>query len=255
MKNILTEKIFIGDIPVLILKEKSNIKPRGVIFIYHGWSSKKENYHFIGGIYANEGYQVIIPDSINHGERGILEYDNESVMEEYFWKTVISSVKDYFVIKKYLLDNKMLFSDNICITGNSMGGMISSGIFVKDQKVLTLAVMNGACDWLDLDEKIKENKNIDRKKGIDQKILEEYNPSTNLEDFSYRPILLQHGEDDKSVPISTQEYFFNKILEVYKGKENRLRFTKIPNLNHHKTTGMIEESVHWFNFFCKIEEI
>ncbi|MDD4344157.1 MAG: prolyl oligopeptidase family serine peptidase [Eubacteriales bacterium] len=253
MKNILTEKIIIEDIPVLILKENTEKKPRGVIFLYHGWSSKKENYHFIGGIYANEGYQVVIPDSVNHGERGILDYEDESVMEENFWKTVINSVKEYFVIKKYLLENKMLLSNNICVTGNSMGGMISSGIFVKDKDILTLAVMNGACDWLDLDEKIKEDKNIDRKKGIDQKILEEYNPSSNIENFFYRPFLLQHGEEDKSVPIRTQEHFYAKILEVYKGKEDRIKFTKIPNLNHHKTTGMIEESIHWFNFFCKSE--
>ena len=81
----------------------------------------QENYYFIGGIYANEGYQVIIPDSINHGERGTLEYDNEKVMEENFWETVINSVKEYFVIKKYLQENKFLLSENICITGNSMG--------------------------------------------------------------------------------------------------------------------------------------
>jgi hypothetical protein len=253
MKNILTEKIFIEDIPVLILKENKEKKPRGVIFLYHGWSSKKENYHFIGGIYANEGYQVIIPDSINHGERGTLEYDNEKVMEENFWKTVINSVKEYFVIKEYLLENRILLSDKIFIAGNSMGGMISSGIFVKDQSILTMVVMNGACDWQDLDEKIKESKNIDRKKGVDQKILEEYNPSSNFDDFSFRPFLLQHGSEDESVPISTQEYFYSKVLKLYKGKEDRLRFTKIPNLNHHKTTGMIEESMHWFNYFSKFE--
>lgn len=252
MKNVITKKIYIKDIPLLFLQENTEEKPRGVIFLYHGWSSKKENYHFIGSIFAREGYQVIIPDSENHGERGILQYDNEIIMEENFWKTVIQSVDEYFYIKAKLFEDQFLLSDKIFVMGNSMGGIISSGIFVRDHEISSLIVMNGACDWIDLEDRIIESRNINRRKSIDIEILREYNPASNFENFLYRPILLQHGEEDKSVPIKTQKIFFEKIKNYYGDKENRLSFTKVPNLNHHKTTGMIEESLYWLNqISCK----
>ena len=174
MKNVLTEKIFIGNIPLLLLRDENSKTAKGVIFIYHGWSSKKENYHFIGSIFALGGYQVVIPDSHNHGERGALEYEKESVMEENFWTTVINSVDEYFKIKDYLLGTKKLLSEDIFVMGNSMGGMISSGIFVKDEGILSSVVMNGACNWLDLDERIKETRNINRGRGISRQVLEKY---------------------------------------------------------------------------------
>ena len=247
VKNVLTEKIIIKDIPLLLLKEKGSSSSKGVIFLYHGWSSKKENYHFIGSIFALDGYQVVIPDSQNHGERGALDYDDEKVMEDYFWKTAINSVDEYFFIKEYLEENKLLLTDKFFITGSSMGGMISAGIFVKDHNISSLAVMNGACNWLDLDERVKKSRNLDRSRGIENGILEEYNPAAVLDNFGKRAVLIQHGEDDSSVPIETQDTFFKNLLEHYKGYENRLRYTRIPGLNHHKTTGMIEELVYWFN--------
>lgn len=254
MKNIITEKIYIGDIPLLSLTEKNSDKAKGVIFIYHGWSSKKENYHFIASIFAINGYQVIIPDSVNHGERGTLEYEIESVMEENFWNTVINSVDEYFKVKKSLTEQKKLLSDKMFVMGNSMGGMISSGIFVKDSSLLGLVVMNGACNWPDLDERIKKSRNINRSRGVSQELLNKYNPAAYIEKFAQRPLLIQHGEEDEFVPIKTQESFYKQLREHYKAKEENLRFTKTPNLNHHKTTGMIEESYYWFNEICALSK-
>ncbi len=247
MKNVKKERLIIENIPLLLLKDENSKTVKGVIFIYHGWSSKKENYEFIGSIFALEGYQVVIPDSLNHGERGILEYEKESVMEENFWNTVINSVDEYFKIKDYLLEKGILLSKNISVMGSSMGAMISAGIFVKDDNILSAVIMNGACNWLDLDERVKESRNINRGRGINREVLEKYNPASNLEKFAGRPLLLQHGQEDTSVPIESQDLFFKQIKGFYKGNENKLRFSKTPNLNHHKTIGMIEESLIWFN--------
>lgn len=246
MKGVSKEKRYLQKIPYLVLEKENQKDFLGTIFLYHGWSSCKENYEFIGGIYALNDFQVIVPDSINHGERGSLSYEEAEVMEENFWKTVINSVDEYFVIKKALQDEGRLASDKLILTGSSMGGMIASGIFAKDQVAAGLAVMNGACDWADLDRRIKEGKELDRQKGIEPALLASYNPAANKENFLQRPILIQHGDNDNSVPIETQEAFYNSILGYYKTCPDKLRFTKIANLNHHKTTGMIEECLNWF---------
>lgn len=42
---------------------------------YHGWTSTKELQSLRGHILAAYGYDVIIPEAINHGERGLIDYE------------------------------------------------------------------------------------------------------------------------------------------------------------------------------------
>ena len=67
------EKIYIGDIPCL--KIEGHEKVKGVIIFYHGWSSTKELQSLRGHILAAYGYDVLIPEAIYHGERGLIDYD------------------------------------------------------------------------------------------------------------------------------------------------------------------------------------
>ena len=247
MRNVSTEKITYNDIPFYVLKMKNESETRGTIFIYHGWSSKKENYLFMGNIFALEGFRVIIPDSLHHGERGLLDYGDDKVMEQKFWEVAINSVDEYFLLKEYLLEQGMLNKERIAVMGNSMGGIISGGIFARDPEILTMIVMNGACAWLDVDQRVKSSRKIDRSAAIKPEKLEGYDPFRHLDKIFPRPFLLQHGEKDSSVPIETQEFFFEKAKVRYGELKERISFTRIPNLDHQKTVGMLEESVHWIN--------
>lgn len=247
MKNVLTEKIEIENIPCLVLQAKGIKEINGVIFIYHGWSSKKENYHFMGSIFALEGYQVIIPDSIHHGERGVLDYGNDEIMEEKFWEVAINSVDEYPFLKENLEKKGMLKSQKIAVMGNSMGGIISSGIFARDSEISTMIIMNGACAWEDVDKKVKDSRKIDRSLVISKEKMDLYDPMKHLDKIFPRPFLLQHGEKDSSVPIETQNLFFEEATRYYGDLKERIAFTRIANLNHYKTIGMVEESLDWIN--------
>lgn len=55
-------------IPGLVIT--SGEKAKGVVLFYHGWSSQKEFQAVRGRILASYGYDVIIPDAVNHGHRG-----------------------------------------------------------------------------------------------------------------------------------------------------------------------------------------
>ncbi len=237
----------LSDIPCLLLSEKGR-KPKGNIFLYHGWSSKKENYKFIGSTIALAGYQVIIPDSLYHGDRGILDYSDDKVMEEYFWKVAIQSIDEYFMVKNHLEKEKILVSDKMAVMGSSMGGMISAGIFAKDPSLLTMTVMNGSCAWQYMDQKVQKNRGIDRMAWISAERINEYDPVNYLERIYPRPFLLLHGEADQAVPIAGQDYFYEKARQYYGDVAERIRYTKVANLNHHKTTGMLEESINWMNY-------
>ena len=74
-ENIVEEKINIRGIPCIRIIPKRKNGPFSTIIFYHGWGSTKESQRFRGFILSNLGYQVIIPDSIYHGEK-TYSYDN-----------------------------------------------------------------------------------------------------------------------------------------------------------------------------------
>lgn len=66
-------KIYIGQIPCLKITTDEDLK--GIVIFYHGWTSTKELQSLRGHILAAYGYDVIIPEAINHGERGLIDYE------------------------------------------------------------------------------------------------------------------------------------------------------------------------------------
>lgn len=238
-------KVKIREIPCLYIKPHCPEKRLPTVFLYHGWSSKKENYEFMGRIIALHGFQVIIPDAMNHGERGHLTYDDLKVMEENFWNTAINSVEEFKIILEEGQGKLDINPLKIAVMGHSMGGMVASGIFVRNQNIKTLITMNGACAWEDVEERIKIARNVDRTASISIEKLRSYDPLQVKDKFYPRPILIQHGEMDQFVPIESQLYFYDQIVGDYQEKLENLYFSVIPNLNHHKTIGMVEESITW----------
>ncbi len=59
-------KIYIGQIPCLKITTDEDLK--GIVIFYHGWTSTKELQSLRGHILAAYGYDVIIPEAINHGK-------------------------------------------------------------------------------------------------------------------------------------------------------------------------------------------
>lgn len=238
-------KIKFGEIPCLYIRPYSSEKGLPTVFLYHGWSSKKENYEFMGKIIALHGFQVIVPDSIKHGERGQLDYEDLQVMEQNFWEVAMSSVEEFKTILKEGQEKLNMDPLKIAVMGHSMGGIISSGIFARNQNIRTLITMNGACAWEDVEERIRAARNVDRTTSISLEKLREYDPLQLKDNFYPRPVLILHGEKDDFVPIESQLYFYDQVAEDYKERPENLKFSVLKNLTHHKTIGMLEEAIAW----------
>jgi fermentation-respiration switch protein FrsA (DUF1100 family) len=86
--NIIEKKEYIGEIPVIIMRPIENRETYPTVIFYHGWTSKKEYQRFRGYILATLGYQVVIPDAINHGERGEIDYYAKENAGR-FWEVVL----------------------------------------------------------------------------------------------------------------------------------------------------------------------
>ncbi|NLA13233.1 MAG: prolyl oligopeptidase family serine peptidase [Tissierellia bacterium] len=237
---IMEEKVKLKEIPAIIFRPRDAKEPIPTVVFYHGWSSNKETQRMRGFILASVGYQVVIPDAIYHGERiPLADYSREAAIE-YFWDVVFKNVEEYSIIKNELVSKHAADSNRIAIMGNSMGGFTAGGIFTHNKDIRALIVLNGCCWW----ENFNRNADVTEKFERVEERVKELDPMNHLELLTDRPILLLHGDSDTSVPIESQNIFYNKLSYMYKNKE-RIRLIEYHNLNHFVTTNMMEESINW----------
>ncbi|HKL13526.1 MAG TPA: prolyl oligopeptidase family serine peptidase [Halanaerobiales bacterium] len=242
------EKIEVGEIPCLRFFPNNFKDKLPTIIYYHGWSSNKEFQRFKANIMAAYGYQVIVPDSIHHGERKPVNHEEEGSLEKYLLKTIVTSIKEAPLLIDYTKGLESTDKDRIGIMGTSMGGFISSGIFVQEQIFKTLVVLNGASAWNKLEA-------FDQKEHSDQywnyrNELIKYNPTDHLELLNDRPVLLLHGDSDTSVPIEAQRYFYKKAVKYYDNK-NRIELVEVPRMDHYISTGMLENAIAFNEDYLK----
>ena len=239
-KFVKEEKMTVEGIPALRFYPNNNDEKLPTIIYYHGWSSNKEFQRFKANILASYGYQVIVPDANHHGERGPVNYEEEGVLEKYLLKTILNSIEEAPSLISHVKELNKTDVNKIGIMGTSMGGFISSGIFAQNQIFKTLVVFNGACAWHKL-EAFDKNEHTDEYWNYREQ-LDKYNPSDYLAHFNERPVLLLHGEQDSSIPIDVQRYFYKKALEYYEDK-NKIELIEVPKMDHYISTGMLENAV------------
>ncbi|NLJ98598.1 MAG: alpha/beta fold hydrolase [Tissierellia bacterium] len=248
--NVVEEKIYIGEIPAIIFRpaETRNLYP--TVIFYHGWSSSKENQRFRAFILSALGYQVVIPDAINHGERNPIDYQRIENMEKYFWNTIFNNIDESENIIEELVKKYNTDPNRIGVAGNSMGGFTAAGIFTHNPKLKALVVFNGSCGWENSNRLFKESLGITMSRGLKEieYRVRKLDPMNNLEILKNRPILMLHGDKDSMVSIESQRKFYRNIKPLYKDK-NRIELIKYLNLNHFVTTNMMEECAIWFHMY------
>lgn len=122
MEMIQEKQVGIKGIPGLVIT--SGEKAKGVVLFYHGWSSQKEFQAVRGRILASYGYDVVIPDAVNHGHRGTLDYESKVVYPD-FWQTIFQNLTEVPVMLEYIQEN---WPDTpIAVMGHSMGGFTALG--------------------------------------------------------------------------------------------------------------------------------
>ncbi|SHI87912.1 hypothetical protein SAMN05444401_1664 [Clostridium amylolyticum] len=246
-ESLSVNRIEVLGIPCIVIKEKKAKGKLPTVFLYHGWSSQKENHTMFGETLALYGYMVIIPDALYHGERGSLNYDDATMAAKHFWEIVFNNIEESEKLIKMAVEELGADEKNMALLGHSMGGFSAAGIFTKHPEIKTVININGSFAYEKAEKlflKAAEGFTVP-KEHLEE--LRSYDPTSHKESFNLRPILMLHGEADAIVPIESQEYFYNEILEYYKEAPEKLEFTKVPRLNHYITIGMVEDTINWFN--------
>lgn len=59
----------------------------------------------------------------------------------------MQNLAEFSVLKDYAVKNCNADKNRIAVSGHSMGGFTTAGIFTHNPSVKTAVVFNGACDW------------------------------------------------------------------------------------------------------------
>ncbi len=232
----------INGIPCLKFKPKGYIGLMPTVIFYHGWHSSKDFIRFKALIFATNGYQVIVPDALHHGERNPIDYDNPQNFERYLWKIVLQSVEESKKFIESIINDHEADPKRIGITGNSMGAITAGGVFVDNPNIKCLVGFNGSFAW---QHSIKVN-SMPQVSEENKKLIEYYDPMNNGDKLKERAILILHGTEDTSVSIESQRVFFNEMLPLYAENPEKFQFIEEEKIDHQTTTGMMEQAVMWF---------
>lgn len=242
-ENVSLYKIQVGDVPALVVRPDDESEKYPTIIWYHGWESDKDSQVFRANILASYGYQVILPDGKHHGERGVLDYEDDHILRKYLLETVLESIDEFSCLYNYIIKNNEVDKDRIALAGHSMGAITAGGIFAHYDEIKTAALFNGTLNWqwlvdniTDYDEqKYEENKKI-------YKMILELSPMGHIERVANRPLIMLNGEGDTNISPVSQKIFYNFACEKYDDKE-LIVYNEYPDTNHVITTNMMEDAI------------
>lgn len=213
------------------------------IFYYHGWSSSKNRQRFIGSVLAAFGFQTILPDAINHGEREAFD-DYSAAGYGHFIPTIMQNLREFQPLKEYALNELSADENRLAVSGHSMGGFTAAGIFTHNLELKTAVIFNGAFAWQNA---INENEKRYHTAHIELSSTEKKaDPANNLDKLQNRPIFLLHGEKDSLVPFEVQKAFYETAQARYSDK-NAIRFMPVARMDHYISVQMLNEAIIWLS--------
>ncbi|MFC4322351.1 esterase [Litchfieldia salsa] len=250
---VIIENKTIAQIPTLhIVKEHLQQQKLPLIFFIHGFTSAKEhNLHF-AYLLAEEGYRVILPDSLYHGERALEGQGKELTFK--FWDIVLQNIKELSFMKEELVAQDLVDVNRIGLAGTSMGAITMFGALTQYEWVNTAVSLMGSphyegfCRGLIAGIKQQGHTLPVSDQQLERQIAElaEFDLGKQPELLKGRPILFWHGKQDEVVPYQYTFDFYKRILPYYEGKEDQLKFIEDPKVGHKVSREALLETVEWF---------
>ncbi len=252
---VIIEHKIIREVPTLhIVKEQKMETQAPLIIFIHGFTSAKEhNLHF-AYLLAEEGFRVILPDALYHGERNEGLKSNE--LNYKFWEIVLNNIKEIENIKEELVALGLADSERIGVVGTSMGGITTFGALTQYNWIKAAVSLMGCPNYEMFSRGIihELKKNGERVPFTDEEIeqqitfLKRYDLSSQPEKLKHRPMMIWHGRFDEVVPFQYTYDFYQQIRPFYKGSEDLLKFIEDPKAGHKVSREGLIETVNWFKY-------
>ena len=237
-----TEKLYLGEIPLRVVHPVH--ESRHCVIFYHGWSSDAVSQESRAALLAAYGWHVLLPEAVNHGERGVLPDYYTPEIYETFWKTIFQNADECAAVLSYAKSCGFLAP---WIMGHSMGGMTTMQIAYRYAKEIAGAVcFNGSADWLltHLFMQAAYGKDLGRDCPFYDEI-EKRNPLVHMEEMLEIPILMTNGEADTTIDPRAMTHFAEEFFKRG-GRGKRVTY---PALSHVVTTNMLDEAIAFMKEF------
>lgn len=197
-------EIHIGDILLHVYRPKKYLLNRKTIIHYHGWGSKIETYDLFGKIYAEEGYQLVLPELPNHSKRGSIDYSSYTKA----FDVAIQTIAEYSGVKEVIVDRLNGDRENLVISGHSLGGVIASAIFSMDKDIKLALIYNGIIDYSYYKTGALGAEDVDEET---MEVFYSFDPMEFYKNLDGRNMLFMTGLLDNIIPPETMKNFEKKI--------------------------------------------
>ncbi|WP_368654552.1 alpha/beta fold hydrolase [Ornithinibacillus sp. 4-3] len=243
-------KEYIHQVPgLVVVQQDKKDEALPLIIYFHGITSAKEHNLPIAYLLAEQGYRVILPDSMLHGER---ETATDKERQLAFWEIVKQNVKELAEIKNYFEERSLIQDGKIAVSGTSMGGITTAAAMTQYEWIQTAAVLMGTPKLTTFMKQLIEGMKAQDKLQIDEEEMktiyeetETYDLSMHVNCLQDRPVLFWHGEQDNVVPFNLTYTFYEEVKNQYKTAD-RIRFLTEKNRGHKVSRYAILETVKWF---------
>lgn len=233
------KRINVDGIPCLQITCGGN--PRGVVLFYHGWTSMKEYQSVRGHLLAAYGYDVLLPDAVNHGERGPIEYEEEGAYPE-FWATIFQNVREAQPLLYHI--GQWLPDKPIAVMGHSMGGFTALSVMTHYKECKTAVAINGSGWWDESERRLRASLHIDKPKCYP--VLRGQIAAMDPYEYTYRlqgrSVLALNGGADTVVDNAAETMYMEKLLNE-SGVDSR--FITYDDVGHFVTTNMMGDAIQW----------
>lgn len=244
----------IAAMPCLVIVDQSKEnKPLPTVTYFHGFTSAKEHNLPLAYLMAEEGFRVILPDSMYHGER---ETEISRIKKQIsFWDIVMQNVMELKAIREELDSESLILDGRFGIAGTSMGGITTAAALTQYPWIKTAGILMGSPKITTyaktLVDSFKKMGNLPVTDDVIEHLyvqLEQYDLSNQVDKLNERPVLFWHGENDPVVPFDHSYTFYEDAKQHYTNQE-RIRFIKEANRDHKVSRYAILETVKWFKTY------
>lgn len=198
---------------VVPTKKRNDLLP--LIIYYHGWQSVKELNLTQARYLARQGFRVILPDAVNHGER---KQPISKITSLTFWQSIHTNLFEFgFIIDHFRTIG--FVDDVIGVGGTSMGGITTCALLTHHSEIKAAACLMGSpklTAYRDRITKHAQKANRYFPHDYDELLswIPRYDLSLRPETLNGRSLFIWHGKQDRIVPYEDVADFADEQKEL-----------------------------------------
>lgn len=218
-----------------------------LVFVLHGLGSRKERHLDLCLRLAEAGFRAVVLDAPCHGDRrgsspgcddlAAADRSSEPFLRA-FLETIHGTVRDVQAVARYF---KAL---TYGVVGHSMGGHTALHLALADPRASVIVNISGSLYLGGADAS-----GADRLYSAALRdALNASDPVPHAAQFAPRPLLLLHGENDKTVPVRGARRLYDALQPFYaETSPDACSLVELPDIGHQWVPEMAEQTIEWLN--------